>query len=90
MAIGKAQALVQQTGDLPIPMAVRNAPTKLMKDSGYGKGYKYAHDHPNNFAEMEFLPDEIQGTTFYEPGKNAREEEMRKFLKNRWKEKYGY
>ena len=90
MAIGKAQALVQKTGDLPVPMAIRNAPTKLMKDTGYGKGYKYAHDHPGNFAEMEFLPDEIKGTTLYEPGKNAREEELRKFLKNRWKDKYGY
>lgn len=90
MAIGKAQSLVQKTGDLPVPMAIRNAPTKLMKDSGYGKGYKYAHDHPNNFVEMEFLPEEIKGTTFYDPGKNSREEELRKFLKNRWKEKYGY
>ena len=90
MAIGKAQALVQKTGDLPIPMAIRNAPTKLMKDSGFGKGYKYAHEHPNSFAEMEFLPEEIKGTVLYEPGKNAREEELRKFLKNRWKEKYGY
>ena len=90
MAIGKAQALVQETGDLPVPMAVRNAPTKLMKDTGYGKGYKYAHDHPGNFVEMEFLPDEIKGTTLYEPGQNAREEELRKFLKNRWKSKYGY
>ncbi len=89
-AIGKAQALVQQTGDLPVPMSIRNAPTKLMKDSGFGKGYKYAHDHPGNFAEMEFLPDEIKGTTLYEPGQNAREEELRKFLKNRWKDKYGY
>jgi len=90
MAIGKAQALVQKTGDLPVPMPVRNAPTKLMKDTGYGQGYKYAHDYPGNFVEMEFMPDEIKGTTLYEPGKNAREEELRKFLKNRWKEKYGY
>ena len=90
MAIGKAQSLVQKTGDLPIPMALRNAPTKLMKDSGYGKGYKYAHDHPGNFVEMEFLPDEIAGTILYDPGKNAREEELRKFLKNRWKDKYSY
>lgn len=90
MAIGNAQSLVQKTGDLPVPMALRNSPTKLMKDSGYGKGYKYAHDHPGNFAEMEFLPDEIKGTTIYNPGQNAREDELRKFLKNRWKDKYGY
>ncbi|MEQ9466264.1 MAG: replication-associated recombination protein A [Ekhidna sp.] len=90
VAINQAQALVQKTGDLPVPMAIRNSPTKLMKDQGYGKGYKYAHDHPLNFAEMEFLPDEIQGTKLYEPGKNAREEELRKFLRTRWKDKYGY
>lgn len=90
IAINQAQALVQKTGDLSVPMAIRNSPTKLMKDQGYGKGYKYAHDHPMNFAEMEFLPEEIQGTKLYEPGKNAREEELRKFLKARWKEKYGY
>ena len=90
MAINQAQALVQKTGDLPVPMAIRNSPTKLMKDQGYGKGYKYAHDHPMNFAEMEFLPKEIEGTKLYEPGKNAREEELRKFLRTRWKDKYGY
>lgn len=90
MAINQAQAMVQKTGDLPVPMAIRNAPTKLMKDTGYGKGYKYAHDHPMSFAEMEFLPDELSGTTFYNPGQNAREEDLRKFLKNRWKDKYGY
>ncbi|MEP0984772.1 replication-associated recombination protein A [Ekhidna sp.] len=90
MAINQAQSLVQKTGDLPVPMAIRNSPTKLMKDQGYGKGYKYAHDHPLNFAEMEFLPDDIKGTKLYDPGKNAREEELRKFLRTRWKEKYGY
>ncbi len=90
MAINQAQAIVQKTGDLPVPMAIRNSPTKLMKDQGYGKGYKYAHDHPMNFAEMEFLPEEIQGTKLYDPGKNAREEELRKFLRTRWKDKYGY
>lgn len=90
MAINKAQQEVTRSGDLQVPMAIRNAPTKLMKDQGYGKGYKYAHDYPGSFAEMEFLPDSLQNTTFYEPGKNAREEEMRKFLKNRWKDKYGY
>lgn len=90
MAINQAQSLVQKTGDLPVPMAIRNAPTKLMKDQGYGSGYKYAHDHPMNFANMEFLPDDIKGTTLYEPGQNAREEELRKFLRTRWKDKYGY
>ena len=90
MAINKAQQEVTRSGDLQVPMAIRNAPTKLMKDQGYGKGYKYAHDYPGGFAEMEFFPDSLQNTTFYEPGKNAREEEMRKFLKNRWKDKYGY
>ena len=90
MAINQAQALVQKTGDLPVPMAIRNSPTKLMKDQGYGKGYKYAHDHPMNFAEMEFLPEEIKETKLYNPGQNAREEEPRKFLRVRWKEKYGY
>ncbi len=90
MAINQAQAMVQKTGDLPVPMAIRNSPTKLMKDQGYGKGYKYAHDHPMNFAEMEFLPEEIKGTKLYDPGQNTREEELRKFLRTRWKEKYGY
>lgn len=90
MAINQAQSLVQKTGDLPVPMAIRNSPTKLMKDQGYGKGYKYAHDHPMNFAEMEFLPEEIKGMKLYDPGQNAREEELRKFLRTRWKEKYGY
>jgi len=90
MAIGEAQRIVQQTGDLPVPMSIRNAPTKLMKEEGYGKGYKYAHDYPGNFAAQEFLPDEIKETRFYNPGQNAREEELRKFLRNRWKEKYGY
>lgn len=89
-AINQAQALVAKTGDLPIPMAIRNAPTALMKDQGYGKGYQYAHAYEGNFTEMEFLPEEIKGTALYVPGKNPREEELRKFLKNRWKEKYGY
>jgi len=89
-AIGKAQALVKQYGDLPVPLAIRNAPTKLMKNLDYGKNYQYAHSFENNFADMEFLPDEIKNTLLYNPGKNAREEELRKFLKLRWKEKYGY
>jgi putative ATPase len=89
-AIGKAESLVKQFGDLPVPVAIRNAPTKLMKNLDYGKNYKYAHNFENNFADMEFLPDEIKNTVLYNPGKNAREEEIRKFLKARWKEKYGY
>lgn len=90
MAIKKARTLVRETGDLPVPMAIRNAPTKLMKDAGYGKGYQYAHDYANNFISMEFLPDQIKDMKLYDPGKNAREEEMRKRLKALWREKYGY
>lgn len=90
MAIGNAQQLVKQTGDLPVPIHLRNAPTKLMKELGYGEEYKYAHDYANNFAEQEFLPTDISETTFFEPGENAREREIRQFLKNRWKNKYGY
>ena len=90
MAIGDALAAVQQHGDLPVPLHIRNAPTGLMKKMDYGKGYKYAHNYENNFADQEFLPDKIAGTTFYEPGDNARERELRKFLKERWKGKYGY
>ncbi|WP_288980070.1 replication-associated recombination protein A [uncultured Flavobacterium sp.] len=90
MAIGKAQQMVKQTGDLPVPIHLRNAPTKLMKELGYGEEYKYSHDFPNNFAEQEFLPTEIAETKFFEPGENTREKELRQFLKNRWKDKYGY
>ncbi|WP_294819528.1 replication-associated recombination protein A [uncultured Flavobacterium sp.] len=90
MAIGKAQSLVKQTGDLPVPLHLRNAPTKLMKELGYGDDYKYAHDYDNNFAEQEFLPDEIRNTTFYEPGNSSRENADREFLRRRWKGKYGY
>ena len=90
MAIGKAQQVVKQTGDLSVPIHLRNAPTKLMKELGYGEEYKYSHDFANNFAEQEFLPNEISETTFFEPGENAREKEIRQFLKNRWKNKYGY
>jgi putative ATPase len=90
MAIGKAQQLVKQTGDLPVPLHLRNAPTKLMKELGYGDEYKYSHDYANNFAEQEFLPDEVSETKFFEPGDNTRERELRTFLKNRWKDKYGY
>lgn len=90
MAIGKAQQIVKQTGDLPVPLHLRNAPTKLMKELGYGDDYKYAHDYANNFAEQDFLPDEIKDTTIYDPGNNARENSTREFLKNRWKNKYKY
>lgn len=89
-AINAAKALVAQTGDLPIPLHIRNAPTKLMKDLNYGKDYKYAHCYDGNFAEQEFLPDRIKGTKFYEPGNNARENELRLSLRKNWKEKYGY
>ncbi len=90
MAIGKAQALVKQTGDLPVPIHLRNAPTKLMKELGYGDEYQYAHDFSNNFIDQEYLPDALQNHKLYEPGNNARENELRSFLKNRWKDKYGY
>jgi putative ATPase len=90
MAIGTAQQLVKQTGDLPVPIHLRNAPTKLMKELGYGEEYKYSHDYANNFAEQEFLPNEISETVLYNPGNNARENSTREFLKNRWKDKYGY
>lgn len=89
-AIGKAQQLVRQTGDLPVPLHLRNAPTKLMKDLDYGKDYKYAHSYENNFTEQEFLPDDIKGTAFYEPGMNAREQADKESLKKKWKGKYGY
>lgn len=90
LAIGKAQALVKQTGDLPVPLHLRNAPTKLMKELGYGEEYKYSHDYDNNFAEQEFLPDAITNTPLYIPGNNSRENATKEFLKNRWKNKYGY
>jgi len=89
-AIGKAMQTVKETGDLPVPLQIRNAPTKLMKDLDYGKGYQYAHDFRNNFVAMEFLPDSIKETKFYEPGKNAREEELRNYLKKLWDKKYNY
>ena len=89
-AIKEAQAEVGRTGDLPVPMALRNAPTQWMKTEGFGKGYQYAHDHPGNFISSEFLPAAIAGTKFYDPGNNAREEELRKQLRGKWKEKYGY
>ncbi len=90
VAIGNAQQLVKQTGDLSVPLNIRNAPTKLMKELGYGDDYKYSHNYENNFAEQEFLPDDIKNTKFYEPGNNARENAHREFLKQRWKDKYNY
>lgn len=90
VALGNAQAMIRQTGDLPVPLHIRNAPTKLMKDLGYHDGYKYAHNYENNFVEQEFLPDAIKGTKFYEPGDNAREQETRKLMAWRWGKKYGY
>jgi putative ATPase len=90
MAIEDAIRVVRETGDLPVPLAVRNAPTKLMKELGYGKGYQYAHSYEGNFVNMEFLPDKISRQKFYEPGNNAREDELRKYLRVLWKEKYGY
>jgi putative ATPase len=90
MAIGEAQALVKQTGDLPVPIHLRNAPTKLMKELGYGDEYQYSHNYTNNFSVQEYLPDAIKETKFYDPGNNSRENGTREFLKNRWKDKYGY
>ena len=90
MAVNKAQQLVKQTGDLSVPLPLRNAPTKLMKELGYGEEYKYSHDYANNFADQEFLPEEIAGTTLYEPGANQRENSFRAFLQKRWKNKYNY
>ncbi len=90
MAISEAQTVVKQTGDLPVPIHIRNAPTKLMKELGYGDEYQYSHNYANNFSEQEYLPDAIKETKFYDPGANSRENGTREFLKNRWKDKYGY
>lgn len=90
LAIDKAIEKVNTTGDLPVPLPLRNAPTKLMKELGYGEEYQYAHDFPNQFITAEFLPEAIAGTTFYKPGNNPREESAKTFLKNRWQDKYGY
>lgn len=89
-AIGAALSAVDKTGDLPVPLPIRNAPTRLMKNMDYGKGYQYSHLGEGNFIEQEYLPEKLAGTKFYEPGNNARENELRKFLKERWKKKYGY
>ncbi len=90
VAIGAAMNAVKSQGDLSVPLHIRNAPTKLMKNMGYGKNYEYSHDFDNNFSPQEYLPKEINGTVFYTPGNNPREEELRKFLRSLWKSKYGY
>jgi len=90
MAIGEALDAVSKHGDLPVPLHIRNAPTKLMKNLDYGKGYKYSHQGEGNFLDQEYLPEKISDTKFYDPGNNARENELRRFLKERWKDKYGY
>jgi putative ATPase len=90
VAIAQAQQLVRETGNLPVPMHLRNSPTKLMKDLDYGKGYKYAHDFAQNFAEQEFLPEAASGKRLWEPGQNPTEERLRQWLRERWKEKYGF
>jgi putative ATPase len=90
MAIEKALSEVKNSGDLSVPLPIRNAPTRLMKDIGYGKGYKYAHDYDNNFTDLEFLPEQIEGSKFYEPGQNRREDEIRQRLRSLWKDKYDY
>ena len=89
-AIDKAQKTIKETGDLSVPLEIRNAPTKLMKELGYGDNYKYAHSFENDFANQEFMPDSIKGSVFYDPGNNSREIAYREFLKKRWKDKYGY
>jgi putative ATPase len=89
-AIDAAIAVVHKLGDLPVPLHIRNAPTTMMKNMGYGKDYEYSHSFENNFSSQEYLPKEIAGKRFYDPGKNSREEELRKFLKNLWKDKYNY
>ena len=90
MAINEAQALVQKTGNLSVPLHIRNAPTKLMKEVGYGKNYMYSHNYDGNFARQVYLPDEIKNTKFYEPSNNAKENSLRSFLKDKWKDKYNY
>jgi putative ATPase len=90
LAIKEAQKIVKQTGDLPVPLAIRNAPTKLMQELGYGKQYQYAHDYEGNFVKQEFLPEQLKGQQIYNPGKNKKENEFRNYLKGLWKNKYDY
>src|SRR5690606_28578734 len=89
-AIGRAQQVVEKTGNLPVPLHLRNAPTKLMKNIGYGKEYQYAHAFEKNFANQEYFPETLSGTKLYNPGNNAREQESKNWLKALWKDKYGY
>jgi putative ATPase len=88
MAINMAQELVKETGGLSIPLSLRNAPTKLMKEMGYGKGYKYSHNGENNFEAQEFMPKEIKGTSFYKAGSSVREQSIETTIKNLWGDKY--
>jgi putative ATPase len=90
VAIDEALGVVRQMGDLQVPLHIRNAPTKLMKSLDYGKGYQYSHEYENNFSPQEYMPKELSGRKFYDPGKNAREEELRKYLRHLWKDKYQY
>jgi putative ATPase len=90
LAINQAQSLVRQQGDLPVPLHLRNAPTKLMKDLNYGKEYKYSHDYENNFINQEYMPDELKNAKLYDPGANPRENELRRHLQKLWGKKYGY
>jgi ATPase related to the helicase subunit of the Holliday junction resolvase len=89
-AIEKARNQIKQTGDLSVPMSIRNAPTKLMKELGYGDGYQYAHNYEGNFVSHEFLPEEMKGMVFYDPGNNLKENKIRDYLRSLWKEKYNY
>src|SRR6202023_1181080 len=90
MAISEALDTVKKTGDLPVPLHIRNAPTQLMKSMDYSKGYEYSHDYEKNFSQQEYLPEKISGNAFYTPGVNPREKELRNHLRTLWKEKYGY
>jgi putative ATPase len=89
-AIESALEKVRETGNLEVPLPLRNAPTELMKELGYGKGYQYAHDYQNEFVDQEFLPELLSGIQFYDPGSNSKEKSIREFLKFRWKDKYNY
>jgi putative ATPase len=89
-AIDAAMAAVRKFGDQPVPLHIRNAPTRLMKDLGYNKGYEYSHSYEQHFSAQEYLPEALSGTRFYDPGHNAREEELRRYLKQLWKDKYSY
>jgi len=90
VALGEATSAVNRLGDLPVPLHIRNAPTRLMKKLGYGKNYEYSHNYEDNFSPQEYLPKELAGKKFYDPGQNPREEELRRFLKKLWKDKYNY